>query len=130
MKKLIVMMSLLLAPIVSLAAGEVQTFALHTQAQDQYYNYSFGSIFQNSRAFADFTLTANGPDATVIRRILIRGFAYDATSNCPEVLMPGQTCTTRVFYWPTTQGPHWGELSFALNDSNIYIRLFGNTYPR
>lgn len=130
MKKLIVLISLLLAPVLSLAAGEVNTFALQTQAQDQYYNYSFGTVFVNTRAWADFTLTANGPDATLVRRIVIRGFAYDADSNCPEVLMPGRTCTTRVYYWPTSQGPHWGELTFVLNDSNIYIRLFGNTFQR
>ncbi len=51
MKKLIVLISFLLAPMEGLAQMD---------AQDLHYNYNFGTVFVGTRAFADFSFTA-GP---------------------------------------------------------------------
>lgn len=94
--------------------------------RDLHYNYNFGSVFVNSRMYADFSLTA-GERPVVLDGISIRGMMYDASSNCPKVLPPRGVCWTRVFFWPRMQGGHWGDLMFYLNDrSTIYVHLFGN----
>lgn len=129
MKKFVVLISLLLAPVLSLAEGP-QTLAIQTEGRDQYYNYNFGTVYENTRTYADFTLTARGMEPVNIQRIIISGVMYDATSDCPEILPAGQTCRTRVTYWPFAQGPHFGELMFQLSEGNIYIRLIGNTFNR
>ncbi len=129
MKTMILVMTLLFAPLASFAQAQ-SAVSLEAQGRDQYYNYSFGSVFENTRAYADFTLTARGDAPLEVRRILISGIMYDAYSNCPQILAPMQTCTIRAFYWPRSRGPHWGELTLMLNEGNIYIRLFGDTFPR
>lgn len=129
MKKFIVFLSLVVAPVLA-SASALQNFTIEAQGQDQYLSYNFGSVFENSRTSVDFTLTANGPEPTEVKKIWISGPMYDATSNCPEILPVGKKCVTRVYYWPLNQGPHWGDLTFVLNDGNIYIRLFGTTFPR
>lgn len=132
MRRLFVLVCLLAAPLSSFASVEIQQKPVSVMAepmgQDQYLSYNFGAVFINSRTSVEFTLTARGPDATEIKRITISGPMYDATSNCPAILQVGQTCSTRVYYWPRLQGPHWGDLNFNLNDGNIYIRLFGDTF--
>lgn len=125
MKKLIVLISLLVAPLLA-QAQSVSTLAVEPMGQDQYLSYNFGSQFVNSRSFVDFSLTAKGPEATVIKRVTISGMYYDASTNCPEVLEVGKSCTARVYFWPAFEGSYWGDLNLYLNDGNIYIRLFGS----
>ena len=126
MKMFIVALSFLVAPL--FAQADVQVLAVEPMGQDQYLSYNFGAVFMNTRTSVEFTLTAKGPTPTEIRQITISGAMYDATSNCPAILPVGQTCSTRVYYWPRMQGPHWGDLNFHLNDGSIYIRLFGDTF--
>lgn len=124
MKKLIVLVSLLIAPLISLA-GTTSSLSIEPLGQDQYLNYNFGRQFVNSRRYVDFTLTAKGPDATVIKEITIGGSGFSADTDCPNVLSPGKSCITRVYFWPPFEGDYWGNLNFYLNDGNIYVRLLG-----
>lgn len=126
MKKLIVLGAFLFAPLMTLATVEVQPASVTTLGEDQTLSYNFGTQFVNSRSYVDFTLTAKGPDATVIRKFWVRGISYDASTNCPETIEVGNKCTIRVYFWPTSEGAHWGDVGLNLNDGNIYIRLFGN----
>lgn len=126
MKKLMMALAFVLAPVGVLADVSVQPLAIQVQAQDQYYDYNFGTSYVHSRRFQDFTLTANGPDSTFIRGMSIRGMSYQADTNCPQILMPGQTCLIRVFFHPYQEGGHWGDLTIFLRDSNIFIRLYGH----
>lgn len=124
MKKFMVLIALLVAPLLSFASG-LETLQIETLGEDQYLSYNFGHQFLNSRRYVDYTLTAMGPAPTEIRRINISGMHYDAATNCPKILEAGKKCTLRAYYWPTTEGHHWGNLDVYLNDGNIYIRLFG-----
>lgn len=127
MKKFLMAMALVLAPAFASADVSVQPLSIQTAERDQYLNYNFGTSFVHSARFQDFILTANGPDSTFIRGMSINGsFAYRVDTNCPQILMPGQRCTIRVIFQPSTTGSHWGDVTVHLRESNIYIRLFGN----
>ncbi|MFV8257716.1 hypothetical protein ACNQKP_07915 [Bdellovibrio bacteriovorus] len=127
MKNFLMSLALVLAPAFAFADVSVQPLNVEVKAQDQYLNYNFGTSFVHSARFQDFVLTANGPDSTFIRGISVQGsFAYRVDTNCPQILMPGQQCTIRVIFHPSTTGSHWGDVTVHLRESNIYIRLFGN----
>ncbi len=129
MKKLLLALLLVCAPVMSLAQS-MGTFAVEAKPVDQYHSYNFGAVTVGFRMYADFTLTASGTEATEVKGISIGGAMYDAQSNCPQVLNPGQTCTTRVFFWPRIEGGHWGRLVFSLKENKILIDLFGNGMRR
>ncbi|MDG0815655.1 hypothetical protein [Bdellovibrio svalbardensis] len=125
MKNLLAALFLVCAPVLSFAQS-MGTFAVEAKPVDQYYRYSFGSVNVGFNMYADFTLTANPTETLEVKGISISGAMYDARTNCPKVLNPGQTCTTRVYFTPRMEGGHWGRLLFVLNDHNIVIDLFGN----
>ncbi|KYG68230.1 hypothetical protein AZI87_02950 [Bdellovibrio bacteriovorus] len=124
MMKLLLFASLIFSSVMA-SANDVTALTVEPgKQQDQYYSYNFGSTWVNSRMYADFSLTA-GDQQVDLQGISIRGQAYDATSNCPKVLPPRQTCWTRVFFWPQFEGHYYGDLMFYLKNSTIYIRLYG-----
>ena len=124
MKNLIVVLALILAPM--LGQAEIQIETLSQGKKNQFLDYNFGAVNLNWRVHADFTLTEKGPEASEIKRITIGGMGFDADTDCPVKLEPGKSCTLRAFFWPTFEGPAWGDLNIYLNDGAIYIRLFGN----
>lgn len=120
-------LALVVLPGFAMAEMSVQPLTVQAMERDQYLNYNFGTSFVHSGRYQDFVLTANGPDSTFIRGLGIHGsFAYRVDTNCPQILMPGQRCTIRVFFQPSVEGSHWGDVTIYLRDSNIYIRLYGN----
>ena len=125
MKNLIFTLAMVWAPIFSYAQSSI-VISNQAQNQDQYFDYNFGAVFLNTRAYVDFTLTAKGPQPSEIKRITIGGMGYDAATNCPVVLEVGKSCTLRAYFYPQFEGPAWGDFNIYLNDGNIFIRLFGN----
>jgi len=91
---------------------------------DEHYSFNFGYVTLGFQMYADFTLTANGAPVDV-EQITIAGMMYRASTNCPAVLMPGQTCTTRVIFWPRDLGPQWGRLVFDVKTHYIVVDLVG-----
>lgn len=129
MKKLLVSLLLVCAPVLSFAQS-MGTFAIEAKPADQYLSYNFGSVTVGFTMYADITLTAKATETLEVKKITISGFSYDASSNCPAVLNPGQTCTTRVYFLPHFEGGHWGQLAFQLKENNIFVDLFGYAWKR
>lgn len=130
MKKFIVSIALLLAPMLSMAA-EIQAPGLSIEvnpqltAGDQYYSYNFGQRYVHSVSYTDLTLTANGPAPTELRSINWTGGSYDVYSNCPTILYPGQQCNTRVVFQPRWQGTHYSDVIFNMRDGRIIVQFIG-----
>ena len=124
MKNLFILLTLVFAPILSQAQG-FATVSLQPQARNQYYDYNFGSVPVNFQQSVDFELKAIGTEPTLIRTIFAFGQGFTNASNCPRILMPGRTCTTRVYFWPPYQGFYNGQLRFDLQESQIFINLSG-----
>ena len=121
MKKFLTLVTLILVPIFS----QAQSYSIKSESQDQYLRYDFGLVGVNFRETVDFTLTAKGPEPTLLKSITIGGQMYYASSNCPDVLPVGKACTTRVSFWPSRDGFYPGQLNFYMADSAIYIDLAG-----
>ena len=125
MKNPFLLIALILTPLFSQASNLSPSFSLHTQAADQYYNYNFGTVRVNFAHSVDFILKAEGPESTRVQEIHIQGMEYSARTNCPLVLPVGQTCATRVTFWPSRDGFFPGRLIYFLGDNNIVIDLAG-----
>lgn len=145
MKKMIVFISLLVAPLFASADIEsqiqvqqlpeqttvLQTVSLDVQARgDQYYNYNFGQTQVGMRRWADFVITANGPFPVQIRGMQVWGAYFGGSTNCPYTLYPGQRCFVRADYWPSRDGRHFGELNVYVGDSRVNVRLTGFAWRR
>lgn len=135
MKKMILSLALVLAPALASADVEVQAANGSLIAQDsgaefeishtEYYHYNFGHVWLNNRVSAEFIVTARGPANSIIRGMRISGSMFDAYSNCPRVLVPGQRCSVFVYFWPRFAGSHYGRLDLAFADKSIVIDLHG-----
>ncbi|MEK2645778.1 hypothetical protein [Bdellovibrio sp. BCCA] len=91
----------------------------------RYYYYNFGNVRLNFSEWADITLRNTGVEPLNIRGVFIMGSGYWAWSNCPNFLIPGQTCLTRVEFRPWYEGYFTGRLRFAFWDDSIYVDLYG-----
>lgn len=135
MKKLILSFALFLAPVLASADVDVMTVNGSLVAQEpaadfeishnEYYRYSFGHVWMHNRVPAEFIITARGPANSIIRGMRISGSMFDAYSNCPRVLVPGQRCSVTVYFWPRFEGSHYGRLDLAFADKTIVIDLYG-----
>ncbi len=121
MKRFIILLTLISAPIFS----QAQSVSIKSDSNNQYLQYDFGLVGVNFRQTVVFTLTAKGPEPTLVKSITIGGQMYYASSNCPDVLLPGMVCSTRVAFWPDRDGFYPGQLNFYMGDSTIYIALSG-----
>ena len=140
MNKMIVLLTLLAAPLMSFAQTptvsmedtkiETKSFGPVAPGRDQYRSYDFGNVFVGSRRAVDFVITAYGPGPSVFQGLNVRGPGYDATTNCPRFLFPGQRCLVRAFFWPHQQGNYWGDMTVLFADSRLNVRLFGRAYYR
>ena len=117
------MIAVTVAPLFSEANVNVQ--AIKAQGVDNYYSYNFGVVPVNFNRTVDFSLSAQGPTPTEIQQIHIEGMMYDARTNCPRILQPGQECTTRVSFWPSLRGFFPGRLIYFLGDSHVVVDLSG-----
>lgn len=65
-----------------------------------------------------------------IRDLTIRDISksgqFDFTSDCPEVLGPGKSCTINVKFVPTIVGAAAGSITVRTNGGTRQIRLLGN----
>ena len=136
MKKVILSLALLLAPVISFAQVQPQIqeqapgLSIEVQPQlqfvgDQYYSYEFGQRYLYSASYTDLTLTANGPAPTELRAINWTGSSYDVYTNCPTILYPGQQCNTRVVFQPRWEGHHYSDVIFTMVGSRIIVRFHG-----
>ena len=132
MKKIILSLALLLAPVLSFAQSQIleQAPGLSIEVQpqfvgDQYFNFEFGQRYLYSASYTDLVLTANGPAPTELRAINWTGSSYDVYSNCPTILYPGQQCNTRVVFQPRWEGHHFSDVIFTMVGSRIIVRFHG-----
>lgn len=135
MKKIILSIAMLLAPVLTFAQSESQVSVdapgLTVEAKpqltlgDKYYTYEFGFQYLYSTSYMDLTLTASGNVPTEIYAINWTGSSYDVYSNCPTILPPGRQCTTRVVFHPRWVGHHYSDVIFRLNSGNIIVRYHG-----
>ncbi len=127
MRGLFFVLCLALFPGMSFADIKMDSLSVEVSplAQDQYMNFNFGNQFLHSRSYLDLTLTANGPNPVHVRGVVMQGSEYEAYTNCPAILYPGQRCMTTVYFVPRYQGTHWGELNFLLRDHRIVVQLVG-----
>ncbi|WP_413577375.1 hypothetical protein ACLVWU_03540 [Bdellovibrio sp. HCB290] len=94
-------------------------------AGDQYYNYNFGSTFVNSRKYVDFTVTSTGDEPLQLKELGIAGAAFNAYTNCPTSLPPGQKCTVRATFWPSDKRSYSGRLYLVFAHGRSIINLYG-----
>lgn len=136
MRKLVLLLFLLVAPSISSAeeaieetAGESVTLEVTptegAQIEGQrIYHYNFGHVYVGERRRADFFLSA-GAFPLRVRGMSVWGPYYNASTNCPNVLLPRQTCTIRVHYWPGSPGIHHGQLNVFAGNDRLRVRLHG-----
>jgi hypothetical protein len=135
MKKIILSIALLLAPVLSFAQSQPQVLeqapglSIEVQPQlvlgDQYFSYEFGQRYLYSASYTDLTLTSTGSTPLELRSVNWTGSSYDVYTNCPTILYPGQQCNTRVVFQPRWEGHHFSDVIFNMNSGRIIVRFHG-----
>jgi hypothetical protein len=124
MKNIVVGLLLSLIPLASFAQAQAEVEMIQP-AGDQYYNYNFGSTFVNSTKYVDFTVTSTGDEPLQLKELGIAGAAFNAYTNCPDSLPPGQKCTVRARFWPSDKRSYTGRLYLIFAHGRSIINLYG-----
>ncbi|MEK2690101.1 hypothetical protein [Bdellovibrio sp. GT3] len=98
---------------------------LSLMGQDQYYRFDFGATFVNSRKYVDFTVTSAGDEPLELKKLLIAGSWFNASTNCPDSLPVGQKCTVRTFFWPREKKMYSGRLYMVFAHGRSIVNLYG-----
>lgn len=99
---------------------------LNTSPQDiEYLSIEFGEIPLNETGWVEVGLNAPEDRAMDIYSLMIFGEMYDATTTCGTRLDPGKYCVLDLFFTPTAQGEHYGEMSIKTSEGNVLLKLYG-----
>lgn len=137
MKKLIIIFSILAAPLFAHAESdykitmEGEDFVTQNSEIQPERNYSrsydFGRLWVGQRRSANFILEA-GRFPLRVHGLSVNGRFFDGGTNCPSLLFPGQRCVVRAFYWPRMGGNHYGQLRLWVADDTMTVHLYGRAW--
>lgn len=137
MKKLILILSVLAAPIfanaeadykITMAGEDFVTQSAEVRPDRNYSrNFDFGRVWVGQRRAADFILEA-GRFPIRVYGLNVNGRYFGGSTNCPSLLFPGQRCIVRATYWPRNDGHHFGQLRLWVADDTMTVHLHGRAW--
>jgi len=88
----------------------------------------FGSQVVGSSSSPAIVSLNNGSTSVIgIRDITASGIDFNETSDCPQTLDPGKTCTVTITFKPAITGSRLGTLSISDSTGNPrFVTLSGN----
>jgi hypothetical protein len=92
-------------------------------------SFNFGTVWVGQTRYADFVLRA-GNFPLRIHGLNVTGRYYNASTNCPNVLFPGQACLIRASYSPWQQGSHFGRITLWVANDVLEVDLWGRAQGR
>lgn len=87
---------------------------------------TFPSITVNQESEEQSSVVRNSGIRNLTINDISKSGQFDFTSDCPEVLGPGESCTINVKFVPTIVGAAAGSITVRTNGGTRQIRLLGN----
>lgn len=87
---------------------------------------TFPSITVNQESEEQSSVVRNSGIRDLTISDISKSGQFDFTSDCPEVLGPGESCTINVKFVPTIVGAAAGSITVRTNGGTRQIRLLGN----
>lgn len=102
---------------------------------NMYGRFDYGTVWVGSMNTAFFNLTNTSNQFLRFSNSYTFGIGFNDYHNCYGGLMPYQTCTVRVQYWPNFAGFHSGQTNLSFYDtrgflSTLRIDLVGRAVNR
>src|SRR3989344_2873549 len=121
MKLIYAAIVLVLAFSVNATQVEIKGVASGVQAEGRY-SYDFGLVWVNTRTIRSFNLKNTGTAPLTFKEAYIYGGAFSANHSCAKGLMPNESCTFSIAYWPAFEGTSMGRfvLSFVEDDDTVF----------
>lgn len=98
--------------------------AAQVQAQDRY-SYDFGMVWVNTRTIRSFNLKNTGTTPMTFKEAVIYGGAFAANHSCTKGLLPNETCTFSIAFWPAFEGMYSGHFVLSFVEEDIVFNLWG-----
>lgn len=126
MKMIFAAISLFLAMNVNAAQIEIKVKGGNSELQTEgRYSYNFGTVWLNSRAVASFNLRNTGSTPLTYSRAYIYGGDYSANHSCERGILPNETCTFSIYYWPVFEGMSSGQFVLSFIEEDVVFDLWG-----
>lgn len=87
---------------------------------------TFPSITVNQESEEQSSVVRNSGIRNLTINDISKSGQFDFTSDCPEVLGPGESCTINAKFVPTIVGAAAGSITVRTNGGTRQIRLLGN----
>ena len=87
---------------------------------------TFPSITVNQESEEQSSVVRNSGIRDLTISDISKSGQFDFTSDCPEVLGPGESCTINAKFVPTIVGAAAGSITVRTNGGTRQIRLLGN----
>lgn len=88
-------------------------------------NVDFGTRFINSINQRLVRIDNTGKSTLNVTAITHWGFAYEAFSQCGNLLAPGKSCNLIFRFWPEQQGFHRGRAFISFGKTDFIFELYG-----
>lgn len=111
---------------VSAAQLEVTSVAAGNTIQGQgYYSVDFGTVLVNMRTVSRFNLKNTGNVPLTFKEAYIYGNDFTGSHACRNGLLPNETCSFTLAYWPMFEGTSTGRFVLSFNEDNVVFDLWG-----
>jgi hypothetical protein len=113
---------------VAFSADFIFVSASEVKAQ-QYLSYNFGRVRIGDMRRVRYNVQNTGNVVLSRTGFSIGGPGYDAYTNCPRFMNPGEVCDLEIRFWPSLEGANFGRLHMDFREAEgITIDLFGEAY--
>ena len=97
------------------------------EIQNETYSIDFGTLMVNQRTSSRFTLRNVGNTPLVFVSASISGMDFSGTHGCRAGLLPNETCSFTLNYWPMFEGTSTGRFVLNFTDDQVVFSLWGRS---
>lgn len=126
MKLFGILLSCLLTYSTSTFAADAIAIQVQEVRNPQHFTYHFGSVWVGSLSRIRFNVQNTGNFVLEREGFRMSGIYFQASTNCPRYLAPGEMCSFEIRYTPQLQGYHSGRMQMLFTDQNdVFVTVHG-----
>ena len=109
----------------SVNAGQIEITSQSPVQLEGRHSLNFGTVWVNSRVVQYFNLRNTGTTPLNYRGAYIYGGDFSADQSCVRGLLPNETCSFSIAYWPMFEGMSSGRFVLSFIEDDVDFDLWG-----
>lgn len=110
---------------ITVNAAQIEVSEASPALTEGRYSYDFGTVWVHQSTTRGFNLKNTGTTPLTYKDAVIYGADYSARHSCNKTVMPNESCSFEVTYWPVFEGMSSGRFVLSFIEDQIVMDLWG-----